>query len=166
MNYSAQYHVVPATFHVITWKVDYLWDSVHSSTNTHTHSHTCHQRLINGGHRKMVVVGTAGPDGCCNYIVVLCAVRKQGGTVTETTCTCFTSLLLTQIEKQCLSLLLTSRWRKAKGKEKKRKNLRKLKEKIEKTCSFCTVIYLSMLQIRCSIYHTKTLLYCQKHRNM
>ena len=27
MNYSAQYHVVPATFHVISRKVDYLWDS-------------------------------------------------------------------------------------------------------------------------------------------
>ena len=28
MTFSAQYHVFPATFHVISRKVDYLWDSV------------------------------------------------------------------------------------------------------------------------------------------
>ena len=28
MNYSAYYHVFPATFHVIPRKVDYFWDSV------------------------------------------------------------------------------------------------------------------------------------------
>ena len=28
MNYSAQYHVFPATFHVTSRKVEYLWDSV------------------------------------------------------------------------------------------------------------------------------------------
>ena len=32
MKYSAQYHVSPATFHVISRKVEYLWDSV-----GHTH---------------------------------------------------------------------------------------------------------------------------------
>ena len=31
MNYSAEYHVFPATFHVISRKVDYLWDSVWDS---------------------------------------------------------------------------------------------------------------------------------------
>ena len=28
MKYSAQYHVFPATFHVISRKIEYLWDSV------------------------------------------------------------------------------------------------------------------------------------------
>ena len=27
MNYFALYQVVPATFHVILWKIDFFWDS-------------------------------------------------------------------------------------------------------------------------------------------
>ena len=29
MKYSAQYHVFPATFDAISWKINYLWDSVY-----------------------------------------------------------------------------------------------------------------------------------------
>ena len=32
MNYSAWYHVFPATFHVISQKVNYLWESVDRQT--------------------------------------------------------------------------------------------------------------------------------------
>ena len=28
MNYSVKYHVIPTTFHVISRKIAYLWDSV------------------------------------------------------------------------------------------------------------------------------------------
>ena len=35
MKYSVQYHVVPATFHVISWKVDFLWDSIRRAASSH-----------------------------------------------------------------------------------------------------------------------------------
>ena len=31
MKYSALYHVFPATFHVISWKIGFLWDSAVNS---------------------------------------------------------------------------------------------------------------------------------------
>ena len=34
MNYSAQYQVLPATYHVISRKADQLWDSVNWKAKT------------------------------------------------------------------------------------------------------------------------------------
>ena len=45
MNYSEQYHVFAATFHVISRKVDYLWDSASraaiDAVNLHKYGNLC-----------------------------------------------------------------------------------------------------------------------------
>ena len=39
MNYSTWYHIFPTTFHVVSQKIDYLWDSVHYKYVPHTLDH-------------------------------------------------------------------------------------------------------------------------------
>ena len=43
MKNSAVYHVFPATFHVISRKIDFLWDSVHAEEKDSTVGHTWFQ---------------------------------------------------------------------------------------------------------------------------